>query len=157
VREPAPGGGKKAGVKPSYDTASGPAKKGGSAGFGGHRKELKRCGGSFPHHGRRAFRPRVAAGGADDAEEMEQQAGQDQSHVAEADHEEPDDPVQDLALVELAEAGHEEAEHGSSSTPWAGIRWPALGHERPQPSQRPGAERGLAGAGPRAASRGLVR
>ena len=67
----------------------------------------------LPHHCRLALAPRVAAQGSQHAEEMQDQPGHNQRHVAHADKHKPDDPVDNLPLVELAQARQKEA-HGKA-------------------------------------------
>ena len=64
---------------------------------------------------RRALAPWVAAQGSQHAKEMQDQPGQDEGHVAHADKHGPDDPVDNLPLVELAQDRQKEAQESSQT------------------------------------------
>ncbi|MFN9953757.1 MAG: hypothetical protein ACK55I_11720, partial [bacterium] len=87
---------------------------------------------------RAAFRPRVAARRAENAEEVEHEARQDERHVAEPHEEKPGDAPDDLPLVELPQPWHQEAQHRRQ----AGA--PAL-HRRMRDHQRAAGLRGPGG------------
>ena len=77
--------------------------------FSGFRSPL------LSHHIRLALAPRVAAQSSEHAKEMQDQPRQNEGRVATHHHEEPDDSVDELPLVELAETGEEETQHGGQA------------------------------------------